>query len=77
MKIFNLLKTRINSKFHTIITNKFIPNRYSIRLFSTEHKCNDPSHNHGPQDTPQVQSIKQILREIQTEDGKNIVVIAN
>lgn len=72
MKILNLLKSKFNSKW-PLLTDKSRFYHISKRFFPSEHKCNDPSHDHH-HDTPQVESIKNLLKDIQTEEGKNIVV---
>ena len=74
MKIFNLLKSNIYSKFSKNILfgfkKTYIPYK---KLFSTEHKCDDPNHNHS-QENNQNESIKSLLAEIKNEEGKNIIV---
>jgi hypothetical protein len=74
MKIFSFVKNKFYLNVQRIFPNKPFVHHVPKKLFSNDHKCGEHSHSNCNHDTPQIQSIKNELKEINTEDGKNIVV---
>jgi hypothetical protein len=74
MKIFSFVKNKFCLNVQRIFPTKPFMYHIQKKLFSDDNKCGEHSHSNCTHDTPQIQSIKNALKEINTEDGKNIVV---